>query len=71
MKFVEIVCVIAPALKFQQLARKCIVMQKLSHNNLIQKVIGIRNASALLQSRKKKKKKEKKGGGREGTKGFL
>lgn len=59
MKSVEIVEVVVPALKFQQLTRKCIVMQNLSHNNLIQKVIEIRNASALLQSRKKKKKKRK------------
>lgn len=75
MKFIEIVCAVVPALKFQQLPRKCIVMQKLSHNNLIQKVIEIRNASTYLQSRKEKKKKrrkkEKKGGGRAGTKGFL
>lgn len=67
MKFIEIVCAVVPALKFQQLPRKCIVMQKLSHNNLIQKVIEIRNASTFLQSRKeKKKKKEKKAEKRRG-----
>lgn len=69
MKSVEIVEVVVPALKFQQLTRKCIVMQNLSHNNLIQKVIGIRNGSALLQSRKKKRKKENRK--RKGIKGFL
>lgn len=78
MKSVETVYIVVSALKFQQLMRKCIVMLNLSHNNLIQKVIGIRNASALLQRRKiknnqtkpntnKGKKKKKK---RE-TKGFL
>ena len=61
-----------PALKFQQLTRKCIVMLNFSHKNLIQKLIGIRNASALLQNRKKKKKKRKKKKEREkGKKGFL
>jgi len=56
-----------PALKFQQLTRKCIVMLNFSHKNLIQKLIGIRNASALLQNRKKKKRKEKRK--RKGKKG--
>lgn len=73
-KFIEIVCAVVPALKFQQLPRKCIVMQKLSHNNLIQKVIEIRNASTFLQSRKEKKKKgekrRKKEGGEQGQRDF-
>lgn len=71
MKSVEIVEVVVPALKFQQLTRKCIVMQNLSHNNLIQKVIGIRNASALLQSRGGKKKKKKRKQKKERDKGIF
>lgn len=46
------------ALKFQQLTRKCIVMQNLSHNNLIQKVTEIRNASTSFKSRGKKLKRK-------------
>lgn len=48
-------------------------MQNLSHNSLIQKVIGIKNASAWLQSRGKKQiEKRKKGKGqRDFCKTFL